>query len=379
MSATGATLSATFSGIPTDPAPQAAFFRYGTNSSSLSGEAYDNDVVINTSDGSFSADIASLNPGTTYYYQAVITLGDGSDVVGAVRSFTTTSGSSNIERHYLDNYEMPAVSVLTFSAGTEKPASDYGGTPCYSYTTDDANQMVVSHTFTYKNSTMHNYTILYDRSKRAALWAAFAMHSTIYPWEEDRYDKWGYDPGIPQDWQPDLSASYNSYQGLAYDRGHQVASNDRRTTIYQTRQTTYFSNMTPQLHDNFNGSVWSTLEGDIQKIGKATTGNDMLYVVTGPIFDSGYKSTTDTNGKSCPIPTRYFKCIMKVTLSNGVPTAATGAAYLLVHENGASRQNTTINAIEQLTGFDFFANVPLELQDAAEAETHPTSYFPQSN
>ena len=370
ISATGATLSASFSGIPTSPAPTAAFFRYGTSASSLTDTVYDIETLLNSATGNFSADIASLSPNTTYYYQAVMTLGDGTDVEGEILSFTTTSGSTSVDRKYLDNYEIPAVTVLTYSTGKETQ----GGTPYYSYTTSNSNQMVVSHTFEYGGNTLHNFSLLYDKTKKAALWVAFAMHHDIYPWLEDRYDSWKPDPGIPSTWQPNLSSAYN--ESSTYSRGHQVASNDRRTTEYQTKQTTYYSNMTPQI-SGFNGGVWATLEGDIQKIGNATTGNDMLYVVTGPIFGSGYGTTDDKYGTACAVPTQYFKCIMKVTLSGGVPVSATGAAYLMDHKSGATRQNVSIDYIEDLTGFDFFANIPKSIQDGAEDDVHPTSYFPQ--
>ena len=277
-------------------------------------------------------------------------------------------------RAYLDNYEMPAAVVTNYGTGTET----FGSTKWHAFGTSNQKQRIVSHSFSYNGTTLHNYSLLYDKDKKCALWVAFAMNADTYPWIVERKDDWKYDPALPTSWQPDLSSAYPEQKKSAlYSRGHQVASNDRRTTTEQTKQTTYFTNMTPQL-DGFNSGVWSSLEGEVQKIGNATTGNDMLYVVTGPIFESGYKTTVDQNDVVCAVPTRYYKCIMKVTLSNGVPVSANGAAYLLEHKNsGATRENVTINYIEQLTGFDFFANIPTSIQDAAEAETHPTSYFPQ--
>ena len=222
--------------------------------------------------------------------------------------------------------------------------------------------------------------MLYDKTKRAALWVACVMNADTYPWIVSRADNWNYDPALvfgttnnpDYSWQPDLSNSYGDYT-----RGHQIASNDRRTTIYQMYQTDYFSNMTPQL-SGFNSGMWSSLEGEIQKIGNATSGNDMLYVVTGPVFGSGYGTTTDKSGKECAVPTKYFKCIMKVTYSNGEAVSAVGAAYLMDHvSSGSVRQEVTIHSIEELTGFDFFANIPANLQATAEYETHPTDYFPR--
>ena len=373
VSASGATLTATFAGVTTSPAPQGAYFRYGTSSSQLTKTIYDNDVILTDASGSFSAAIASLNANTTYYYQAVMTMGDGTEVAGSIKSFTTPTYSAVTadSRMYLDDYVMPAVNVQQYTCGTET----YGTTSYYGYTTSNSNQMVVSHSFEYNGSTLHNYSLLYDKTKHAALWVAFEMNGDTYPWLIARSDAWAPDPAIPSSWQPDLSSAYQN--GNTYSRGHQCASNDRRTTTLQTKQTSYYSNMTPQL-SGFNGGMWSSLENDIQKIGNATRGTDVLYVVTGPIFESGYDTNPDQNGMQCAIPTKYFKCIMKVSFTNGTPTAAVGAAYLLNHQNsGATRQEVTIDDIETLTGFDFFAHVPTSLQNTAEAETHPTSYFPQ--
>ena len=62
------------------------------------------------------------------------------------------------------------------------------------------NQKVVTHTFKYKGETLRNYTILYDKTKKAALWAAFAMNGDIYPKNVTRDDSWQYDTAIPNSW-----------------------------------------------------------------------------------------------------------------------------------------------------------------------------------
>ena len=236
----------------------------------------------------------------------------------------------------------------------------------------NSNQQVVTHTFLYNGKQYRNYTMLYDKTKKAALWAAYPMHSEAYPWKVTRGDSWQYDPALDQSWQPKLTSSYSG----GYTRGHQVASNDRRTTIYQMYQTDYFSNMTPQT-DAFNAgstSDWDDLEDAIQTLGKSVTGRDTLYVVTGAIFGDGFKTDAkDNNGASCPVPTDYYKCIMRVSFdTSGEPVSATGAAYLLNHE-AMTRQNKTIDELENLTGFEFFSNIPEDIQNSAEG-TH-TSFF----
>ena len=373
MSASGATLSATFAGETNSPTPTGAIFRYGTVRTALNNSA--TGTVSGSTSGSFSAAVSGLGSDRDYYYQAVLTYADGSESAGEIVHLRTGVSNPIGYRGYVSSYEMPYVSVV--SGGHNSGSETFGNTSWHSYSSSNSSQRVVTHTFAY-NGTKRNYSLLYDKDKKCALWVAFAINRGSYPWLVDRKDDWRADPALPSSWQPDLSSAYPEQKRDAlYSRGHQVASNDRRTTTEQTKQTTYFSNMTPQL-DGFNGGVWSSLEGDIQKIGNATSGSDTLYVVTGPIFDSGYTTTVDKNDVVCAVPTRYFKCIMKVSFSGETPVSATGAAYLLQHQNsGAERQNVTINEIEQITGFDFFANLPIALQNAAEAESHPTSYFPQ--
>lgn len=231
----------------------------------------------------------------------------------------------------------------------------------------NSDQKVVTHTFLYNGKQYRNYTMLYDKTKKAALWSAYPMHATAYPWIVTRSDNWQYDPALDQSWQPKLTSSYSG----GYTRGHQVASNDRRTTIYQMYQTDYFSNMTPQT-DTFNAgntTDWDELETSIQNLGKATTGRDTLYVVTGAIFGAGYKTDAkDNNNVACPVPTDYYKCIMKVSFdADGEVKAAKGAAFLLKHETG-TKQEKTIRQLETLTGFDFFTNIPPDYQNSAEGD-----------
>ena len=346
--------------------------------------------------GSFSAYVGSLNPSTTYYYQAFVleynaATGKYETRLGAVKSFTTLPEVQTTNRGYLTCGEIPAITLSGSMANGYEAfpyQSDYDTEEEYQENrskwfrygvSGQSGQMVVTHTFIRNKKQYRNFSLLYDKSKKAALWVAFAMNTDVYPSLVDRSDKWVYDPalvfGDDYSWQPNLSEAYK--ESSTYSRGHQVASNDRRTTIHQTRQTTYFSNMTPQL-SGFNNGVWSSLEGDIQDIGSATSGSDTLYVVTGPIFGSGFGTTPDKFGTNCAVPTQYFKCIMKVSFSGGKAVAATGAAYLLNHVNsGSVRQEVSIDDIEELTGFDFFTNIPESLQTNAEKEKHPTSYFAQ--
>lgn len=338
---------------------------------------------------SFSADLSGLEAGTTYYYQAYVTVqgtGDKSSTVntfyGSTQSFKTSSASL---KTWLTNYEMPATKVVAVSASNTKYAGrychntfteTYGGTKACRYNTSDANQKIVTHTYEYNGKVNRNYSFLYDKSYRAALWVAYATSNSGDFIDNDvsRNEAWAYDPAIEQSWQQNIKSPYSntsSSSGLKYDRGHQVASNDRQTTVEQNKQTFYYTNMTPQ-YSALNQGQWNTLESKVQGVATVTTGSDTLYVVTGPLFEGTLATVPDNSGNECKAPSGYWKCLMKCSFSSsGVMSAAVGCAYL-VDTNSSNIEPTlvTIDAIESRTGFDFFANVPASLQSKAESQTY---------
>ena len=376
ISQTGATLSGSYSltaGTVTETG-----FEYGTSSTSLISS------ISSSIAASFSATLSGLSSGTTYYYRAYAKVqgtGDKSSTVstfyGSTQSFTTASLNT-----WLTNYEIPATRAAALSASNTLYAGrychdtfseTYGSTKACRYNTSDANQKVVTHTYSYNSKVVRNYSFLYDKTYKAALWVAYAT-SNSGDFEDNnvgRNDAWAFDPAIDQSWQPNLSGAYSSSNGRSYDRGHQVAYNDRQTTNEQNKQTFYYSNMTRE-YSSLNQGQWVELEKKVQGVATVTTGNDTLYVVTGPLFEGKLESATDKNGASCPAPSGYWKCLMKCTFSSpGVMSAAVGCAYLFdTNSSNIAPTLVTIDSIESRTGFDFFVNVPSTLQSAAESQTY---------
>ena len=291
-----------------------------------------------------------------------------------MQSFTTASpsgGSGGSEEAYaaswLINYEIPATDVSLTNARKAYHATQnetYGSTKAYIYNPASSRRRIVTHTFSYNSRTLRNFSLLFDYDKKCALWVAYAANNDCWVNEHvNRNSGFTNDPAIPSDYQV---ASVSGYT-----RGHQVASNDRQTTVDQNKQTFYYSNMTPQA-STLNSGKWNSLESKVQNLADNTSGRDTLYVVTGPIFDSGYKTVSGV-----PIPTRYYKCLMKCKFdASGEVTQAQGAAFLFLHEPGSGEeyeQAATIDDIERITGFDFFANVPAAKQSTAESKN--TSFW----
>ena len=332
--------------------------------------------------GSFSVQLSSLEPGTTYYYQAYITVWSESDnkyvdVTGAVKNFTTTTGGGGGNQEdeepdlqYLTGYEIPAIDLKDDRRCSGSGPETLGTTSWYNYLTRDDNQMVVTHTYSYDGKQYRNWTALIDKDKQGPLWSAFVMHKEAYPDNGvGRYDKkgggWMPDPGIPDSWQRSVASGQ-------YSRGHFCASEYRQTDLYSSNaQTFYYTNQALQWQNNFNGGIWSSLETAVS--GNAPSGRDTLYVVVGVLYEDPNNIITTNQNTQALAPSHFYKCLMKCSFNeSGTMTAARGCAYLYTneaHSGNYSQGITSIDAVEQRSGWDFYANVPKELQDAAEAQS----------
>ena len=362
VSATGATLSASYSGVPSY---QGAGFLVGTSSnlSTLisSGQVVYSQSAITTGSGSFTAAVGGLDEDKTYYYVAfmeVLVNGTYKEVYGSVKSFRTQSASmvATLNQDWL---ELP-----------ESPAS-LGG------------KYLVTARADMNGKDTRNYSILYDPARYASLWTAYVLCSDHRG--SGGSGQWVNNPLIPAGKQTSVWNTYGDIDGVTYERGHQIPKADRNATSIaeMMAQTYYWTNSTPQRKE-FNGGVWGTLENQIRS---AIPASDSLYVVTGPVYQTvGGNETVKTfansngsnDGKTVPIPNYYFKVILKVRRSGGAVTAASAIGFWFSHEDhsGVSWQSfaVSVDEIESKTGFNFFANLPPSIEATAETNKNWTTF-----
>ena len=357
VSATGATLSASYSGVGSY---QGAGFYVGTSSnlSTLTkGQPIYSQSALNSGSGSFTASVGGLDEDKVYYYVAfmeVLVDGTYKEVYGAVKSFRTLSSStvSTLNRDWLELPESPA------SLGSKYLVTARADMDCRD---------------------TRNYTILYDPSRFASLWTAYVLCSGHRG--SGGSGQWVMNPLIPARYQTSVWNTYGEIDGVTYERGHQIPKADRNATDIadMMAQTYYWTNSTPQNKD-FNGGVWGTLENQIRA---AIPASDSLYIVTGPVYQTvGGNETVKTfansngsnDGKTVPIPNYYFKVILKVRRSGGTVTAASAIGFWFSHEAHSGASYTafakSVDYIEQMTGFNFFANLPPAVEATAEQNTN---------
>jgi endonuclease G len=262
----------------------------------------------------------------------------------AGREAKITFRFENEDEQVLTLKQMPA-----YTAFTETPQK-----------TDDEQFQYVTHYTTLKSKAVRNYSICFDKSRKAALWVAYPLHPA-YLGSVSRTDEWGYDPLIYFQHQPDCV--FNSYGG-SYDRGHQLPSADRLATREMNVQTFYMSNMTPQ-YNRLNQDMWAKLEMKV----RANNCSDTLFVVTGAWFESDSKTTTDGVGARVPVPTHYYKVLLRtVSGSSGKSIAKCSdneiktIGFWVEHRSYGDIEPprsicVSVSEIEAKTGLKFFPGV----------------------
>ena len=167
--------------------------------------------------------------------------------------------------------------------------------------------------------------------------------------------------------------STNDYTNSGYSRGHMVRSEERTWSVDDNKLTFQMTNILPQ-HQDMNGGPWYKLEQHLQSL--AQTSNKELYVISGGI---GNKGTLNGAGKVV-IPTYTWKIVVVMAYGQGLANVTSNSSIQVIavkmpNVSGIAAQpwtayKTTVNDIENLTKYNFLANLP----DAIETYWEATVY-----
>jgi endonuclease G len=145
-------------------------------------------------------------------------------------------------------------------------------------------------------------------------------------------------------------AQDSDYRGSGYTRGHMAPAADFAFSDDAIRATFVLSNVVPQVR-KVNCGLWAVLETAVRSLAMQF---DTVTVYTGPIFDS--QPETIGVGRVA-VPSHTYKAILAAQGSRKV-------MYAAIVQNSAQGTRplrsyfTTIDEVERLTGFDFFAALP---------------------
>ena len=210
------------------------------------------------------------------------------------------------------------------------------------------------------------YSLSYNRSKATPNWTAWRLDST-WIGSASRQDDFRPDPALPGGW---YQVADTDYSGSGFDRGHMCPSGDRTRSIPDNSATFLMTNMVPQLGAN-NQGPWNDLENYLRTI--VGQGNE-VYIISGP---QGTHATIPTiSSGRITVPKFTWKVVL--VLSNGnddlrrVNRSTRVFGVIMSNEaitggNAWRTYRVTVDAVEALTGYNFFSNVPRNTQEYIES------------
>lgn len=238
-----------------------------------------------------------------------------------------------------------------------------------------------------------NFCTEFDTSKKSQRWSCYAVYKSnnLKGWNRDKWwskegvswngktwkgDPFQIDPEIPAKLQP----SIKEFGSSGFQRGHIVASEDRICSKDVNGQTFYMTNMQPQI-GKFNGGIWADMEAKIRSFltynmsTQAAYANDTMYVCKGGTIDKSEQILGYTNNKFI-VPKYFFAAVM---IKNKSGHKAIG--FWFEHKKDypptekLSAHIVNIAKLEELTGIDFFCNLPDDEERQIENVNITPSYL----
>lgn len=221
------------------------------------------------------------------------------------------------------------------------------------------------------------YALSYSRERGTPSWVSWHV-SRDWLGAADRQDDFRSDPALPEGW---YRVTASSYTGSGFDRGHNTPSADRTNSEEDNSATFLMTNMIPQAPRN-NQETWGNLEEYTREL--VRDGME-VYVVMGSYGEGG----TGSNGPArtidqgrVTVPARIWKVLVVLEEGEGdLERIGTGARVIAVDTPNSNTvrtdwgsYRTTVDAIEQATGYDLLSKLPIQVQQALEArvDTGPT-------
>lgn len=149
------------------------------------------------------------------------------------------------------------------------------------------------------------------------------------------------------------------YSRSGYDRGHMCPAGEQKWSANAMHDCFVMANMCPQSHE-LNTGAWNTLEETERVWAKR---DSAIVIVAGPIYDS---SDNETIGRAkVRVPSAFFKVLLAPFAT---PMRAIGFVYPNMRCDGNMQSYAvSVDDVEEMTGLDFFAALPDEIENDIEA------------
>ena len=223
------------------------------------------------------------------------------------------------------------------------------------------------------------YSLSYNRDKGTPNWVSWHLDSSWYG-TLARVDTFRPDPAVAPTW---YRVQAFDYSGTGFDRGHMTpnADRDNQNRIPINQETYLMTNMVPQAPDN-NQGPWANFEAYLRT--QTDAGNE-IYIVSGPqgvggTGGNGFMTSIANGHVTVPAYTWKVALVLPQGTDDVARASCSSRTIAIRMPNTQGIRNdpwenyiTTIDAVEALTGYDFFSSLPDAIENCLEAGTNGTN------
>lgn len=196
------------------------------------------------------------------------------------------------------------------------------------------------------------FRVSFNADNHTPNWVSWELLATETDGAESRYNKFW------QDVELEGCPTTKDYSNSGYDRGHMCPAADQKWSERAMIDCFSLANMVPQANA-LNTGAWKTLESKERLWAKR---DSAIVIVAGPIYENRDKERIGAAGVR--VPGAFFKVMIAPYLEE-----PRGIAF--VYPNMSSPGNMenyvmTIRDVEKLTGYDFFHNLPDDIEESVE-------------
>ena len=216
------------------------------------------------------------------------------------------------------------------------------------------------------------YVQSYNSSRSIPNWVSWHLDASTFTGATKRLDNFAAFTGLPQG---AFAAQSTSYQNSGFDRGHNVPSGDRTSSVNANSATFLMTNIIPQAPQN-NQGPWEQLESYLRV--KVLEGNE-VYVIMGSYGAGGVGnngSATSIAGGKIAVPSNVWKVAVIIPAGNtdlsrvNATTRVVAVNTLNINtvDKDWKKSRVSVRDIEKATGYNLLSNLPQSIQDAIETK-----------
>jgi DNA/RNA endonuclease G (NUC1) len=217
------------------------------------------------------------------------------------------------------------------------------------------------------------FALSYSRDLGRPNWVSWHL-SDEWVGTLERVDTFRPDPRVPPEW---YRVQAFDFANSGFDRGHLVpnADRDRETSIPINQATFLMTNMLAQAPDN-NQGPWAALENHLRTF----LPTEEIYVIAGGAGSGGIGSegglTMTLAGGRIAVPSFTWKVALVIPKGfsdiSRVSCSSRSIAVIMPNVQGIrndawEKYLTTVDAVEAVTGYNFFSELPAAIQACVEA------------